>query len=348
MKKVLPLVIIFLYGCGPELQTLTQRDAYNRIILEGERKGDADTLWTNIYTYHPQLDNKESVDSTIVEDVSINADGGLTWGEEPSDLEPDTFKTLDSLATSDTLLIPAHIDTSKQSLSTYTKQRPNGEWKTWYRSGQLASSKFYVKGTLNGVSSFYDSIGILLKTEHYVKDKKTGLTHIFEDGTIKREEISFKKDSINGPWTSWHSNGSRHVIRQYKNGRPLGNWVFTDSTQQWMREEQYKKGLAHGIWSFYDSTGVKEYQYYTMGELMASYSEAKWPNGQIKEVPDFKNGLPHGTWNGYWADGSTRYTAKYKNGEKHGDEIHYDSTGTLRSEVKYTTGKKDGIESVYH
>ena len=105
-------------------------------------------------------------------------------------------------------------------------------------------------------------------------------------------------------------------MRLYKNGTPVGNWIFNDEKVAWMREEQYKKGLAHGIWSFYDKANDKVFQYYTMGKLIAEYTEAKWPNGQIKEVPSFKNGLPDGTWIGYWADGSTRYTIEYKKGDK--------------------------------
>ena len=56
---------------------------------------------------------------------------------------------------------------------------------------------------------------------------------------------------------------------------------FNDEKGEWMREEQYKGGLAHGIWSFYDDARDKVFQYYTKGKLMAEYTEAKWPNGQI-------------------------------------------------------------------
>ena len=45
------LLFIFI-GCGPELQTIVNRDQYNRIVLEAELKGEADTLWSKVYTYH--------------------------------------------------------------------------------------------------------------------------------------------------------------------------------------------------------------------------------------------------------------------------------------------------------
>ena len=56
MKKNLLLYsivwIVLLIGCGPELQTVINRDAHNRVILEAEVKGEVDTLWSKVYTYH--------------------------------------------------------------------------------------------------------------------------------------------------------------------------------------------------------------------------------------------------------------------------------------------------------
>ena len=56
MKKNLLLYsivwIVLLIGCGPELQTVVNRDAHNRVILEAEVKGEVDTLWSKVYTYH--------------------------------------------------------------------------------------------------------------------------------------------------------------------------------------------------------------------------------------------------------------------------------------------------------
>jgi hypothetical protein len=46
---LLTLVII---GCGPELRTVVERDKYNRIILEAELKGEVDTNWVKLHTYH--------------------------------------------------------------------------------------------------------------------------------------------------------------------------------------------------------------------------------------------------------------------------------------------------------
>ena len=359
------ILFLLLASCGPELQNVVQRDQYNRIVLEAELKGKADTLWSKVYTYHVQepIENDAASLDTL-NDIQVDANGDMSWGVE----EDEGLTKVDTLNESERTI---EIDSTKKSLSSYAKGKPNGNWKSWYSNGNPKTVYVYIKGmvdgeytyydslgyvvrietykkgSLNGLTSDYDTTGNLLKTTEYKKTQRTGLVKVFLDGKQLVEQQSYKKDSLDGDWTSWHENGVLKVIRTYKKSQPVGNWIFNDETNAWMREEQYKKGLAHGVWSFYDSTGIKTFQYYTMGELIAEYNEAKWPNGQIKEIPAFKNGLPHDTWTGYWPDGSTRYTLEYKQGDKHGNELRYDSTGVLIFEVKFKKGLKDGSEKEY-
>ena len=359
-------LLFILIGCGPELQTIVNRDQYNRIVLEAELKGEADTLWSKVYTYHyigPPSPSESNLNQPNEEtDVSLDDAGNAAWGAEEETVEAATDETpaeADSLAPKEYIIT---VDSTKKTFSSYAKGNKEGEWKTWYSNGMLKSEYFYLKNQIEGLYSYYDSLGTLTRTETYKKSilegvtsdynengalikttdyKKgiiTGFVKEYLEGVVLLEQKTFKKDSLDGEWTSWYDNGTQKVVRLYKNGTPVGNWIFNDEKGAWMREEQYKKGLAHGIWSFFDDNKDKVFQYYTEGKLIAEYTEAKWPNGQIKEVPAFKNGLPHGTWIGYWADGSTRYTIDYKKGDKDGDELRYDSTGVLIFEVKYSKG----------
>jgi antitoxin component YwqK of YwqJK toxin-antitoxin module len=343
MKKLqIYFILLFIIGCGPELQTVINRDQYNRIVLKAELKGEADTLWTHIYSYHDIM--KDSVNSDS--DLSVDSSGDLTWGEEPEIIE-DSNNLNATETKKDSTLIPVNIDTTKKSFSSFIKNKADGEWKEWYLNGTIKSTSFHKKGRLEGLYSYYDSLGVLNKTATYSKGSITGFVREYLNGSTLISEKTIKKDSLDGEWSIWHPNGQINVIKNFKNGSPVGNWIFNNNKGQWAREEQYKKGLAHGIWSFYDSVNVKVFQYYTKGELMAEYNEAKWPNGQIKEVPAFKNGLPHGTWTGYWPDGSTMYSLNYKNGKKHGSSTKYDSLGILIFEVKFDKGLKNSLEKNY-
>ena len=377
------LFTLVIIGCGPELRTVVERDKYNRIVLEAELKGEVDTNWVKLHTYHfigpstdgPPLETAKEAQS----DVSVDDSGNLAWGaEEPpapepissepplDDTPPDTGQVVQDFTIT--------VDSTKKTFSSFAKGRREGEWKTWYANGQLKTYYTYIKDQIEGVYTYYDSIGTTIKTEtykksilegitsdfnenstlrmttNYKKGLKEGLQKEFIEGVVLIEQRTFKKDSLDGEWTSWHDNGTKKVVRVYKNGEPRGNWLFYDEKGAWMREQQYKKGLADGIWSFYDRDRFKVFHYYTLGELVAEYTEAKWPNGQIKEDPPTfnKEGQLHGTRIGYWANGSTRYTMDYKKGKKDGDEIRYDSTGVLIFEVRYDKGIRNGMEKEYY
>ena len=377
---LLTLVII---GCGPELRTVVERDKYNRIILEAELKGEVDTNWVKLHTYHfvgPSTDGPPiEPQAESPSDMNVDDSGNLAWGaEEPAQApEPKTVEPSQE-AESDTGEVVQDftitVDSTKKTFSSFAKGRREGEWKTWYANGQLKTYYTYIKDQIEGVYTYYDSVGTTIKTETYKKNilegitsdfnengtlhmtttykkgLKEGLQKEFIEGVVLIEQRTFKKDSLDGEWTSWHDNGTQKVVRVYKNGQPRGNWLFYDPKGAWMREEQYKKGLADGIWTFYDREGFKVFHYYTLGELVAEYTEAKWPNGQIKEDPPTfnKEGQLHGTRIGYWADGSTRYTMEYKKGKKDGDEIRYDSTGVVIFEVRYDKGIRNGLEKEYY
>ena len=377
------LLTLAIIGCGPELRTVVERDKYNRIILEAELKGEVDTNWVKLHTYHfvgPSTDGPPiETPSEKSADINVDDSGNLAWGaEEPVDAS-ETETTND---VSDTVVDTGEVvqdftitvDSTKKTFSSFAKGRREGEWKTWYANGQLKTYYTYIKDQIEGIFTYYDSAGTTIKTETYKKSILEGITSDFNEnstlrmtttykkglkegpqkefieGVVLIEQRTFKKDSLDGEWTSWHDNGTQKVVRVYKNGQPRGNWMFYDPKGAWMREEQYKKGLADGIWTFYDREGFKVFHYYTLGELVAEYTEAKWPNGQIKEDPPTfnKEGQLHGTRIGYWADGSTRYTMDYKKGKKDGDEIRYDSSGVVVFEVRYDKGIRNGLEKEYY
>ncbi len=377
---ILTLVII---GCGPELRTVVERDKFNRIILEAELKGEVDTNWVKLHTYHfigpstdgPPLDNSDPVKS----DVNIDDSGNLAWGAEEEPIKPDVSPTETAEETpTDTAEVVQDftitVDSTKKTFSSFAKGRREGDWKTWHPNGQLKTHYTFIKDQIEGLYTYYDSVGTTKKTEtykksilegvasdfndngtlhittEYKKNLKDGLQKEFIEGVVLIEQRTYKKDSLDGEWTSWHDNGTKKVVRVYKNGTPKGNWIFYDEKGAWMREEQYKKGVADGIWTFYDRDRFKVFHYYTLGELVAEYTEAKWPNGQIKEEPPSfnKEGQLDGTRIGYWADGSTRYTMDYKKGKKDGDEVRYDSTGVLIFEVRYDKGVRNGMEKEYY
>ena len=264
------LVLFVLIGCGPELQTVINRDEYNRIILEAQVKGEADTLWSKVSTYY--YDGSSPSDSKTTdndkEDVSIDDSGNATWGEEEIEEESTESTPEEVTAEADSTAPKVYIitaDTTKKTFSSYAKGNKEGEWKTWYPNGMLETEFFYRKNQIEGLYTYYDSLGVINRSENYKKSildgvtseynengalikttdyKKgiiTGFIKEFLEGVVLLEQKTIKKDSLDGEWTSWYDNGTQMVIRLYKNGTPIGNRIFKDEKGAWMREEQYNK-----------------------------------------------------------------------------------------------------------
>ena len=78
------LFTLVIIGCGPELRTVVERDKYNRIVLEAELKGEVDTNWVKLHTYHfigPSTDGPPlEITKEAQSDVSIDDSGNLAWG----------------------------------------------------------------------------------------------------------------------------------------------------------------------------------------------------------------------------------------------------------------------------
>ena len=135
---ILTLVIV---GCGPELRTVVERDKFNRIILEAELKGEVDTNWVKLHTYHfigpstdgPPIDNATPSQS----DVSVDNSGNLAWGAEEEVAEPKSDASespeeapadTGEVVQDDTLT----VDSTKKTFSSFAKGRREGDWKTWH------------------------------------------------------------------------------------------------------------------------------------------------------------------------------------------------------------------------
>ena len=115
------LIFFVLIGCGPELQTVINRDEYNRIILEAQLKGEADTLWSKVSTYYydgPSPSESNTVDNDQ-EDIALDDSGNATWGEEEiKEEQPETTPTVE-IAEADSTAPKVYIITADTTKKTF-------------------------------------------------------------------------------------------------------------------------------------------------------------------------------------------------------------------------------------
>ena len=196
---LLTLVII---GCGPELRTVVERDKYNRIILEAELKGEVDTNWVKLHTYHfvgPSTDGppiEPQAESTS--DMNVDDSGNLAWGAEETAQAPEPETVEPSLeAESNTGEVVQDftitVDSTKKTFSSFAKGRREGEWKTWHANGQLKTYYTYIKDQIEGVYTYYDSVGTTTKTETYKKNILEGITSDFNENGTLHMTTTYKK-----------------------------------------------------------------------------------------------------------------------------------------------------------
>ena len=132
------IVTLLIIGYGPELRTVVERDKYNRIILEAELKGEVDTNWVKLHTYHfmgpstdgPPLDETASTQT----DMSVDDSGNLAWGAEEETVEANSEPTdLSEESTTDTSEavqdFTITVDSTKKTFSSFVDNSTSMEKK---------------------------------------------------------------------------------------------------------------------------------------------------------------------------------------------------------------------------
>jgi antitoxin component YwqK of YwqJK toxin-antitoxin module len=74
-----------------------------------------------------------------------------------------------------------------------------------------------------------------------------------------------------------------------------------------------------------------------------------YPNGEISEIGNYKNGKLDGLVTGYgYPSGNISYTKNYKKGKLHGLQEEYSSKGKLYRTINYKNGLRHGLKTNYH
>ncbi|MCF6366192.1 MAG: toxin-antitoxin system YwqK family antitoxin [Bacteroidales bacterium] len=109
----------------------------------------------------------------------------------------------------------------------------NGNWKTYYESGNIQSSVNYEDGIIFGEAVFY-----------YDTEKNT-----------KKAEAIFENDKLIEKYFEYYENGAQKAEIYYDDGLADGNAEFYYSNGKLKIKAEYKNGLKHGKWIYYDEKG---------------------------------------------------------------------------------------------
>lgn len=140
------------------------------------------------------------------------------------------------------------------------KGMKNGEWKTYFKNGRLASVENYKNDTLNGPRIFYFPDGQCQSRMNYKMGIQVDSFFFYSsNGKVSHQGFSNPQGKDEGPFKIYHDNGQLSQIGQYVNGYMDGEFR-----------------------SFYKSGKLKEVQYYKMNKKTGTWIQLSEAGDTIK------------------------------------------------------------------
>ena len=87
-------------------------------------------------------------------------------------------------------------DGSKHLMCNYIKNQLEGDYKEWYKNGQIKSEKYYKHNLLNGAEKSWSKEGNLIKKVEYKEGKKNGYFYTFYDNGQPVRKDLYKNDKL--------------------------------------------------------------------------------------------------------------------------------------------------------
>lgn len=255
-------------------------------------------------------------------------------------------------------------------------------WKFYDEDGELKLMINYENGMKNGLRITYREKEII--AENFENDIKQGLTtYYYPDSTIYKT-INFVDGREDGLAKEYTEDGRVVTLTTFRKGfvvsrerinrldaqgRKQGLWKFFHENGEVRLEGKYTNDLRDGYFKEYDEDGrLLATTKWVEGEKQENATELVrlevlkdyYPDGSIKTLQTYRNGVPHGVRREYDREGNI--TAGYlyddggkvaegitrEDGVKEGEWKHFFKDGFLRAEGKYNDGKKVGKWVYYH
>ena len=132
----------------------------------------------------------------------------------------------------------------------------DGEFKTWFPSGQPESNGQYEDGKQMGNWKYWYSNGQMLNDCNFVRDTLDGAFIKWYENGQKLIEGTKKMGMEIGPWTSWDENGQMSSKLSYdQDGKSDGLQTKWHNNGQKASDENFSKGIKEGEFKFWDNKG---------------------------------------------------------------------------------------------
>ncbi len=178
----------------------------------------------------------------------------------------------------------------------YRNDKKVGQWKDYYKNGQLSRSYIYApNGLYSGIEEQYTKKGVLAYKAQVNSEMGLDVVHYFSSGEFRAESSKkfFKKEK-------------EFIVEG------LGKQYYQEGGLQ--SEGIYKDGLLEGIWKSYYNSGELEWEVtYVKGMLSGVYKKY-YKNGTLEIEGQCQDGFKEGIEKRYNTNGELQKRFKYKQG----------------------------------
>ena len=121
----------------------------------------------------------------------------------------------------------------------------NGNWKTYYKNGQIKSSVNYEDGKINGDTYFwYNSDPKVKRAEaKFEHDVMIDFYYEFYENGTQKSKIEYDDGLADGDAEFYYPNGKIKIEAEYKDNEKSGKWVYFNEKGEEIGKEKWKKGV---------------------------------------------------------------------------------------------------------
>ena len=189
-----------------------------------------------------------------------------------------------------------------------------GDWKEYYKTGELRATGTYEDGVKTGKWTYYYKSGKKEQEGNFKNNQLSGQwTWYYENGRTKRTEYYNYNGNLEGLVTEWDSLGNEIAKGEYFDGHQEGEWFY--HVGDYKEVGAFTIGLKNGIWKYYYKNGKLAFTgLFDEGEPKGKHTYF-FDNGLKQQEGKYSGGVKNGIWRTYNRRGEEIETIQYKNGE---------------------------------
>lgn len=216
----------------------------------------------------------------------------------------------------------------------------NGDYRFYYKSGELKEKGVFKAGKIVGEACAYFKNGKLKERVFFLNDRPDGEHYVYyRSGKVKKYEKWQNGRPTKGAEYDLRGNmteeGSLNSANEYLQTR------YDYSPEGKMRSRcRYKNSMKNGLFEYYGDNYRRALEIWRNDTLLREY--AWYSNEQLKSTAVYHGNEKDSIYTEYYSTGKLRLQVGYKKGQRDGIYISYFDNGNKFVEGAYTKGRPAG------